>query len=94
VDNGREFWGHGELGKRLGLDVYFARPYHPWQRGLNEQLNGLVRQFLPKSTDLRTVTEKEMENIETLLNNRPRKTLNYQTPIEVMRNLCEYASRV
>lgn len=94
VDNGREFWGHEDLGRKLDLCVYFARPYQPWQRGLNEQIIGLVRQFIPKSTDLRTVTEKEMENIELLLNNRPRKTLGYRTPLEIMRNLCQYAFRV
>ena len=64
VDNGREFWGHEDLVEKLDVDVYFARPYHPWQRGLNEQVNGLIRQFLPKSKDLRTITVKELKGIE------------------------------
>jgi len=94
VDNGREFWGHEDLAEKLDLDIYFARPYHPWQRGLNEQINGLIRQFIPKSTDLRTITVKELKGIEKLLNNRPRKKLGYLTPLEVMRNQCNYAFRV
>ena len=94
VDNGREFWGHEKLAKTLGLDVYFARPYHPWQRGLNEQVNGLIRQFLPKSTDLRSITVKDLKRIETQLNHRPRKKLGYQTPVEVMTGQCHYAFRV
>jgi IS30 family transposase len=91
VDNGREFWGHEELGKDLGVDVYFARPYHPWERGLNEQIVGLIRQFIPKSTDLRTVTEEDLRKVEELLNNRPRKTLNYRTPLEVINEASNYA---
>ena len=94
IDNGREFWGHEDLAARLGAEVYFARPYQPWQRGLNEQVNGLIRQFLPKSTDLRTVHVKELKRIEEKLNNRPRKKLGYLTPLEVMRNQCNYAFRV
>jgi IS30 family transposase len=94
VDNGREFWGHEDLAEKLDVDVYFARPYHPWQRGLNEQVNGLIRQFLPKSKDLRTITVKELKGIEKKLNNRPRKKLGYLTPLEVLRNQCHYAFRV
>lgn len=94
VDNGREFWGHEGLAEKLDVDVYFARPYQPWQRGLNEQINGLIRQFIPKSTDLRTINVKELKGIEKLLNNRPRKKLGYLTPLEVMRDQCHYAFRV
>ncbi len=94
VDNGREFWGHEYLAEKLGVDVYFARPQRPWQRGLNEQINGLIRQFMPKSTDLRTITVKELKRIEKLLNNRPRKKLDYRTPLEVMRTQWQYAFRV
>ena len=94
IDNGREFWGHEDLAAKLNVDVFFARPYKPWQRGLNEQVNGLIRQFMPKSTDLRTITVKELKRIEKLLNNRPRKKLGYLTPLEVMRNQCNYAFRV
>ncbi len=94
VDNGKEFWGHEDLADKLNVEVYFAQPYKPWQRGLNEQVNGLIRQFLPKSTDLRTVAVKELKRIEKLLNNRPRKKLGYLPPLEVMRNQCHYAFRV
>jgi IS30 family transposase len=94
VDNGREFWGHEDLAGKLNVDVYFARPYHPWQRGLNEQVNGLIRQFIPKSKDLRTITVKELKRIEEKLNNRPRKKLGYLTPLEVIRGQCHYAFRV
>ena len=93
VDNGKEFWGHEDLAGKLNVDVFFARPYKPWQRGLNEQINGLIRQFMPKSTDLRTITVKELKRIEKLLNNRPRKKLDYRTPLEVMRAQCQYAFR-
>lgn len=94
VDNGKEFWGHKDLARKLKLDIYFARPYQPWQRGLNEQVNGLIRQFIPKSTDLRTISVKELKVVEKLLNNRPRKKLGYLTPLELMRNQCNYAFRV
>jgi IS30 family transposase len=93
ADNGQEFWGHEALGKSLGLQVYFAPPHQPWQRGLNEQVNGLIRQFLPKGSDLTAVSQKRLEQVEELLNNRPRKTLRYQTPVEVLRKHL-YASRI
>ena len=85
ADNGKEFAGHAELTAALGLDVYFARPYHAWERGTNENTNGLVRQFFPKGLDLRQVTARQVEHVERLLNNRPRKCLGYRTPREVLR---------
>ena len=85
ADNGKEFAAFGVLERRLGLDVYFARPYHAWERGLNEQTNGLVRQFLPKGLDLRRVTWPYVKYVEALLNHRPRKSLSYRTPHEVLR---------
>jgi IS30 family transposase len=94
LDNGQEFWSHKELGRVLGLDVYFARPHHPWERGTNEQTNGLIRQFLPKGCDLVSLSGAEVQRIENLLNNRPRKTLGYRTPIEVLRKHRVYASRI
>jgi IS30 family transposase len=93
VDNGQEFWGHKALSKALAVSVYFAQPHHPWERGLNEQVNGLIRQFLPKGRDLRPVTLRELKRIEGLLNNRPRKKLGYRTPLEVLRRRRRYASR-
>jgi transposase, IS30 family len=85
LDNGQEFWSHKQLGQTLGLSVYFARPHHPWERGLNEQVNGLIRQFLPKGSPLENLRLARVRRIETLLNNRPRKTLRYRTPTEVLR---------
>ncbi|RPI61821.1 MAG: IS30 family transposase [Planctomycetaceae bacterium] len=94
LDNGQEFWSHKELGKALGLDIYFARPYHPWERGTNEQVNGLIRQFLPKGCELTNLSSAKIRRIEELLNNRPRKTLGYRTPIEVLRTHRIYAFRI
>jgi IS30 family transposase len=82
-DNGKEFAGFRELEKGLGMRSYFARPYHSWERGTNENTNGLLRQFFPKGMDFRTVRQREVDRALTLLNNRPRKCLNYRTPTEV-----------
>ena len=83
ADNGKEFANHAAVTARLGATVYFARPYHSWERGLNEHTNGLVRQYLPKSQRLEAVSDEVIEDIENLLNNRPRKVLQFRTPIEV-----------
>jgi len=82
-DNGKEFAGHENVGEQLGSVAYFARPYHAWERGLNENTNGLIRQYLPKGMNMCKLTEDEVKRIEDLLNNRPRKTLKYLTPNEV-----------
>jgi len=82
-DNGREFARHEQIGKRLGLDVYFAHPYSPWERGTNENTNGLLRQYLPKSRSFADLTESELARYVWQLNHRPRKCLNYRTPDEV-----------
>jgi IS30 family transposase len=83
VDNGKEFSQFKEIEARTGLSVYFADPYAAWQRGTNENTNGLLRYYFPKGTDFRNVPEKEVAFIVKKLNNRPRKCLNYQTPHEV-----------
>ena len=83
VDNGREFAGHEDLARKLHLDVYFAHPYHAWERGTCENTNGLLRQYVPKGTDLLQLTDWELETYVRALNNRPRKSLNYRTPAEV-----------
>jgi transposase, IS30 family len=83
ADNGKEFANHLRITDKLGATVYFARPYHSWERGLNEHTNGLIRQYLPKKKRLDKVSIEETRKIEDLLNNRPRKILNYQTPFEV-----------
>jgi transposase, IS30 family len=82
-DNGKEFASHAKLSRRTGLAVYFARPYSPWQRGTNENTNGLIRQFFPKGTDLASVPEPRINQVQELLNNRPRRCLGYRTPNEV-----------
>ena len=83
ADNGKEFANHEAVTAKLGATVYFALPYHSWERGLNEHTNGLVRQYLPKCQRLDDVTQGKVGDIEKLLNNRPRKVLQFRTPIEV-----------
>jgi IS30 family transposase len=82
-DNGKEFAGFKELECGLGMRSYFARPYHSWERGTNENTNGLLRQFFPKGMDFGAVLETDVDRALELLNNRPRKCLNYRTPTEV-----------
>lgn len=82
-DRGSEMARHQELTEATGMPVYFCEPYSPWQRGSNENMNGLVRQFLPKGVDLSTVTPQKLAYIEAMLNDRPRKILDFRTPREV-----------
>ncbi len=82
-DNGKEFAQHQVIAERLSTAIYFAKPYHSWERGTNENTNGLIRQFLPKSMPMDKVSEEQVRTIEENLNNRPRKVLGYQTPLEV-----------
>lgn len=82
-DNGKEFSGHAELSKELGILCYFANPYHSWERGLNEHTNGLLRQFFPKQTNFKIVKPETLKKAVMLINKRPRKSLDYKTPIEV-----------
>jgi len=82
-DNGKEFAYHAQIKKALGADNYFAHPYHSWERGLNENHNGLIRQYLPKGMALDKVTDEDIIMIQNKLNNRPRKLLDYKTPNEV-----------
>jgi len=82
-DNGREFTRHERIARRLSLAVYFAHPYSSWERGTNENTNGLLRQYIPKSRDFSTLTNHELAGYTWQLNNRPRKCLNYRTPAEV-----------
>ena len=83
-DNGKEFAEHQTLAAATGMNIYFARPYCAWQRGTNENTNGLVRQYLPKGTDLTAYSHHEVAAIQTSLNDRPRKRLGYLTPHEVL----------
>ena len=81
-DQGREMARHELLSKKLRLDIYFADPHSPWQRGTNENTNGLLRQYLSKSADLNALSQRELNAIAERLNNRPRQTLNWMTPNE------------
>ena len=82
-DNGKEFAFHKRVAKALDVETYFARPYHSWERGLNENHNGLIRQYLPKGQPLDKVTKAQVVEIQTRLNQRPRKLLGFRTPEEV-----------
>ena len=82
-DNGKEFAEHKLLATRLQMPVFFADPYAPWQRGTNENTNGLLRQFFPKGTSLENISPRRVAHVARLLNNRPRKSLGYLTPSEV-----------
>lgn len=84
ADNGKEFAWHHEITKALDTQVYFARPYHSWERGLNENTNGLLRQYWPKGMPLTGISDEECKHVIEELNNRPRKTLKYKTPSELM----------
>jgi transposase, IS30 family len=86
-DQGREMAGHKLFTKETKMKVYFAHPQSPWERGTNENTNGLIRQFFPKATNFKKVTRKEIKWVQKALNDRPRKTLNWQTPKEALQGL-------
>ena len=83
ADNGTEFADHEKISKSLESKFYFAHPYSSWERGLNENSNGLLRQYLPKGTDFSIVTHKRLQQIEDEINNRPRKCLGFRTPNQI-----------
>jgi IS30 family transposase len=82
-DNGKEFAEHQHIARELDIDFFFAHPYSAWERGSNENMNGLVRQYIPKNRDLATVAVQELEGIMHKLNHRPRKCLDFRSPFEV-----------
>jgi len=83
LDNGKEFSGHEKIAESLDIGIYFAHPYSSWERGLNENTNGLIRQYIKKGSSFDGVTNERINFIENRLNNRPRKSLGYLTPNEV-----------
>jgi IS30 family transposase len=83
-DRGKEMSAHAQFKIQTGIPVYFADPQSPWQRGTSENTNGLLRQYFPKGTDLSRWSAEEIEAVANALNTRPRKTLRWQTPAEVL----------
>lgn len=88
-DNGVTFAGYEQLERDIKMDIYFAYPYHSWERPTNENTNGLIRQFLPKGSAFKDLTKRQIKRIENRINNRPRKRLGYRTPQEVFNGCCD-----
>ena len=88
-DNGKEFAAHERIAEKTGALFFFAKPYHSWERGLNEHTNGLVRQYFPKGTDFTILTPEAVDEVERKLNNRPRKILDFETPFEALARLTQ-----
>ena len=87
ADNGKEFAGFAEVDAAVGCRTYFANPHAPWERGANENTNGLLRDWFPKGSDFGRITATRVAEAQAMLNNRPRKTLDYRTPLEVINRL-------
>lgn len=87
ADNGKEFAEHKTIAEQLGIDFFFAHPYHSWERGANENNNGLIRQYIPKKTDFDNITEQQIREVQNKLNNRPRKRLDYFSPNQIFNKL-------
>lgn len=88
LDNGSEFSGFEDIEKALNTTIYFTDPHSPWQRGLNENTNDIIRFFYPKGTNFLKITDEEVDLVVTLINNRPRKTLDYLSPLEFISSRC------
>jgi len=84
IDNGKEFAGHEIFSKKLSAPAFFAHPYSSWERGLNENTNGLIRPFFPKGQSLKMISKKSIKRVMDLLNYRPRKTLDFKMPVEIL----------
>ncbi len=93
-DNGKEFAEHPVISQKLGISFYFAKPYQSWQRGAIENVNGLIRQYFPKKTNFSLCSDDIITTIQNKLNNRPRKRLNFETPIKLFNYFCNQHSNV
>ena len=93
-DNGKEFANHQQIAQKLEIDYYFAKPYHSWERGANENLNGLIRQYFPKKTNFGDITQEQINRVINRLNNRPRKRFGFKTPNEVFAQKLNENSKV
>ena len=82
--NGLEFTSREKIAKEMGIDFFFARPYHSWERGANENYNRLIRQYFPKGTNFEKIAFGDVRKVQNALNNRPRKRLNFFTPKEIL----------
>lgn len=87
ADNGKEFAGFAEVDAKLGTRTYFAKPHAPWERGANENTNGLLRDFFPKGSDFRQFSAARVAQVQAMMNNRPRNCLDYRSPLEVLNRL-------
>ncbi|MFT5736121.1 MAG: IS30 family transposase [Maribacter sp.] len=81
-DNEKEFANHLNIAEQLNINFYFTKPYHSWQRGANENLNGFVRPYFPKKYDFTSILNKQIENVQNNLNKRPKKRLGFKSPNE------------
>ena len=88
ADNGREFANHEEIAEALDAEIYFAHPYSSWERGANENANGLLRQYVAKGSDLRQVSEDEMSLAMARINYRPKKCLGFKQPAVIFKEMC------
>lgn len=90
ADNGREFADHATIAQSLEVGFYFAKPYHSWERGANENCNGLIRQYITKGADFSDVTPEQVAKVQDILNNRPRKRFGFKTPLEVFKEMTNF----
>ena len=91
-DNGLEFAAHVQIAHELGIDFYFTHPYCSWEKGTNENTNGLIRQYFPKKTDFNLISQKMLDKVEKELNNRPRNCLKFESPSEILKDVKKIAN--
>jgi transposase, IS30 family len=89
-DNGTAFANHQQIAQKTRAAVYFAHPYHSWERGLNENTNGLIRQYIPQNQNIKELSKQDCNNVQDKLNNRPRKALGFLSPIEFFHESCAH----